>query len=51
MRNMIGKRFTWPGIHKDIANFVKSCDTCLRVNSSGNRKAKMVGKKKSVCAI
>ncbi len=45
MRNMIDKRFTWPGIHKDIANFVKSCDTCLRVNSSGNRKATMVERK------
>ncbi len=45
MRNMIAKRFTWPGIHNDVANFVKSCDTCLRVNSSGNRKAKMFERK------
>ncbi len=36
MRSMIGNRFTWPGIHNDIASFVKSCDTCLRVNNAGN---------------
>ncbi len=42
MRNVLGKSFTWPGVHSDIVAFVKSCDTCLRVNSAGNRKAKMV---------
>ncbi len=42
MKNVLGKRFTWPGVHSDIVAFVKSCDTCLRVNSAGNRKAKMV---------
>ncbi len=42
MRSAIGKRFTWPGVHSDIVDFVKSCDVCLRVNSAGNRKAKMV---------
>ncbi len=42
MRSVLGKRFTWPGIHGDIAAFVKSCDTCLRVNSTGNRKSKMI---------
>ncbi len=42
MRSVLGKCFTWPGIHTDIVSFVKSCDVCLRVNSAGNRKSKMV---------
>ncbi len=48
MQSVLGKRFTWPGVHGDIAAFVKSCDTCLRVNSAGNRKAKMI-ERKIVC--
>ncbi len=42
MRRLLGTRFVWPGIHGDIVKFVKSCDVCLRVNRSGNRKALMV---------
>ncbi len=42
MRRVLGSRFVWPGIHGDIVRFVKSCDVCLRVNSSGNKKALMV---------
>ncbi len=42
MRSVLGRKFTWPGIHSDIMKFVKSCDVCLRVNSAGNKKAMMV---------
>ncbi len=42
MRRLLGKRFTWPGLHADITSFVKLCDMCLRFNSAGNKKAKMV---------
>ncbi len=45
MRAIINKRFTWPGIHGDVMSFVKSCDVCLRVNSQGNRKSKIVERK------
>ncbi len=42
MRRLLGKRFTWPGLHADITSFIRSCDKCLRYNSAGNKKAKMV---------
>ncbi len=38
MRKLLSSRFVWPGIHGDIV----SCDMCLRVNFSGNKKALMV---------
>ena len=42
MRRLLGKRFTWPGLHTDITSFIRSCAKCLRYNSAGNKKAKMV---------
>ncbi len=42
MRRILGSHFVWPGIHGDIVKSVKSCDVCLRVNRSGNRKALMI---------
>ncbi len=42
MRSLIGRRFTWPNVHSDIVSYVKSCDVCLRVNSAGNKKSKMI---------
>ncbi len=45
MRHAIGRHFTWPGLHSDIVDFVKTCEVCLKVNSSGNRKSKMVERK------
>ncbi len=42
MRRLLNSRFVWPGIHGDIVKFVKSCDVCLRINQSGNKKALMV---------
>jgi len=42
MRKLIGSRFVWPGIHGDIVKFVKTCDVCLCMNSSGNKQALMV---------
>ncbi len=42
MRHAINRCFTWPGSHTDICNYVKSCEVCLKVNSSGNKKSKMI---------
>ena len=42
MRKLLGRKFTWPGMHSDICSFVKSCDVCLRINSSGNKRPLMV---------
>ncbi len=42
MRKLLSSRFVWPGVHGDIVKFVKSCDTCLRINASGNKKAMMI---------
>ncbi len=28
MRRLLGKRFTWPGLHADITSFIRSCDKC-----------------------
>ncbi len=42
MRKLLQSKFTWPGIHGDIVDYIKSCDVCLRVNKAGNRAAKMV---------
>ncbi len=42
MQRLLGKRFTWPGLHADITSSIRSCDKCLRYNSAGNKKAKMV---------
>lgn len=42
MRRLLNSRFVWPGIHGDIVKIVKSCDVCLRINQSGNKKALMV---------
>ncbi len=42
MRRLLQPKFTWPGIHGDIVEYVKSCDVCLKFNKAGNRAAKMV---------
>ncbi len=42
MRKIIGQRFTWPGVYVDIVAYVKSCSVCLRMNSTGNKKVKIV---------
>ncbi len=42
MRALINSRFVWPGIGKDVTNFVQSCDMCARMNKSGNRQAQLV---------
>ncbi len=42
MRKLLGNKFTWPGMHCDIREFVKSCDVCLRMNNAGNKKPPMV---------
>ncbi len=42
MRKLLNTKFTWPGLHSDIVKYVKSCDVCLRMNSAGNKSAKMV---------
>ncbi len=42
MRKLLSSRFIWPGIYSDIMKYVKSCDSCLRINQSGNKKSLMV---------
>ncbi len=42
MRKRIGQRFTWPGVYVDIVDYVRSCESCLRMNQSGHKKSKMV---------
>ncbi len=42
MRSLINKRFTWPGLGRDIVAKVNQCDTCLRHNRAGNKQAKLV---------
>jgi len=42
MRHLLGRHFTWPGIHSSIVNFVKSCEVCLKVNAAGNKKSHMI---------
>ncbi len=41
VRGKLNRLFTWPGMAKDIGNYVESCDVCLRANKSGNRPAKL----------
>ena len=35
-------RFTWPGMGKDVLEYVQSCDACLRLNKTSNRQVHMV---------
>ncbi len=42
MRKLIGHRFTWPGLYVDIVDYVRSCESCLRMNQSVHKKSKMV---------
>ncbi len=42
MGKLLNAKFTWPGMSKDVIQYVKSCDVCLRVNAAGNKAAKMV---------
>ncbi len=42
IRKLIGQRFTWPGVYVDIVDYVRSCESCLRMNQSGHKKSKMV---------
>ena len=37
MKETINKLFTWPGMGVEIADYVKSCDVCCRVNKQGNK--------------
>ncbi len=42
MRRIINKRFTWPGLGRDIVAKVNTCDTCLKHNRAGNKQVKMI---------
>lgn len=42
MRSLINKRFTWPGMGRDITHHVRSCSECLKHNRAGNKQVKMV---------
>ncbi len=42
MRDKLNRLFTWPGLAKDVCNYIRSCDVCLRANKSGNKPAKFL---------
>ncbi len=42
MREIINRNFSWPGLGKDIINWVNHCEVCARINKSGGRQATMV---------
>ncbi len=41
VKRLLNARFTWPGMGKDVCEFVQSCDQCARLNKSGNRTTRM----------
>lgn len=41
MRQVIGLRFTWPGVGVDVVQWARSCETCGRINKAGHKKAQM----------
>ncbi len=41
-RQLLNSRFTWPGMGKDVLEYVQSCDACLRLNKTSNRQVHMV---------
>ncbi len=41
VRDKLNCLFTWPWLAKDVCNYVRSCDVCLRANKSGNKPAKL----------
>ncbi len=41
-KQLLNSRFTWPGMGKDVLEFVQSCDACLHLNKTGNRQVHMV---------
>ncbi len=42
MRKLLNRRSTWPGMGCDIVRYTRSCEECLKCNSAGNKKAKMI---------
>lgn len=42
MTNNIKRRYYWPGMHKDIENYVKQCDSCQRYKHQKHIKEPMV---------
>ncbi len=42
VRALLNAHFTWPFIAKETEEYSKNCDTCQKVNKSGQRKACMV---------
>ncbi len=42
MRLLINRKFFWPGVGKDVEQYVHSCDGCARIHKSGNRQAMLM---------
>ncbi len=41
-RAFVNPNFTWPGLHKDIQRYIKSCDKCQRYAKSSPPKAPLI---------
>ncbi len=42
MRKLLNRRFIRPGMGCDIVRYTRLCEECLKCNSAGNKKAKMI---------
>ncbi len=42
MRVLLNRRFSWPGLGKDVVKYVSECEVCLKHNRAGNVAVKMV---------
>ncbi len=42
VRLKLNRLFTWPGMSRDVANHVASCDVCRRMNKAGDAKVKLI---------
>ncbi len=42
IRELINRNFSWPGLGKDIVNWINRCEACSKFNKSGGRQVAMV---------
>ncbi len=40
-RELQNSRFTWPGLVRDVCDYVKLCELCIKLNKSGNANSEM----------
>ncbi|EDW54694.1 GM18800 [Drosophila sechellia] len=44
----IAARYLWPGMHRDIRKYVRSCDSCMKYNPSQLQAAGKMSKQENV---